>query len=160
MRGAARVAGGDDGTLTDEPQPELATDLVEYFVSCCPTAPRWGAWLGGGRAGAVRAHPRALDIVVLDRGPDGGLDVLEVGIEDLVTLSMLEDVGLLSENDLALACARCGRARWGSSSWQRTAGRSSSRPLLEAPGPHRRRRAHPRAPAWKPRSGVGDDPGG
>lgn len=91
--------------MTDEPQPELATDLVEYFVVVLPDRPSLGS-VAPAVAELVRSgRIRVLDIVVLDRGPDGGLDVLEVGdVEDLVTLSMLEgDVGLLSENDLALA---------------------------------------------------------
>ena len=62
--------------MNDPRDPELATDLVEYFV-----------------------------VVLPHRGPDGGLDVIEIGdVEDLVALSALDgDVGLLSENDLALA---------------------------------------------------------
>jgi hypothetical protein len=91
--------------LTDEPEPDLATDLVEYFVVVLPRRAALGT-VGPAVADLVRSgRIRVLDIVVLDRRPDGGLDVLEVGdVEDLVALSQLEgDVGLLSENDLALA---------------------------------------------------------
>ncbi len=91
--------------MTDETEPDLATDLVEYFVVVLPQRAALGTVVPA-VADLVRSgRIRVLDIVVLDRGPDGGLDVLEVGdVEDLVALSTLDgDVGLLSENDLALA---------------------------------------------------------
>ena len=89
--------------MNDPRDPELATDLVEFVVlphraSLGSVAPAVADLVRSGRI-------RVLDIVVLDRGPDGGLDVIEIGdVEDLVALSALDgDVGLLSENDLALA---------------------------------------------------------
>ena len=91
--------------MDDAPESELATDLVEYFVVVLPDR----ASLGGvapAVAELVRSgRIRVLDIVVLDRGGDGGLDILELGdVDDLVALSAVDgDVGLLSENDLALA---------------------------------------------------------
>jgi Family of unknown function (DUF6325) len=94
-----------DEILTDEPEPELATDLVEYFVVVLPDRASL-AGVAPAVADLVRSgRIRVLDIVVLDRRSDGGLDVLEVGdVEHLVALSALDgDVGLLSENDLALA---------------------------------------------------------
>ena len=91
--------------MSDAPDPELATDLVEYFVVVLPDRASLGS-VAPAVADLVRsARIRVLDIVVLDRRSDGGLDVLEVGdIEHLVALSELDgEVGLLSENDLALA---------------------------------------------------------
>ena len=91
--------------MNDVPEPELSTDLVEYFVVALPDRASLGR-VGPAVAELVRSgHIRVLDIVVLDRGPDGRLDVLEIGdVEDLVSLSAMDgDVGLLSENDLALA---------------------------------------------------------
>jgi hypothetical protein len=96
--------------VSDAPQRpdrpgELATDLVEYFVVVLPDR--------GSLAGVVPAvtemvtsqRIRVLDLVVLARGTDGALDVVEVGdAEDLAALHELEgDTGLLSENDLQLA---------------------------------------------------------
>jgi hypothetical protein len=96
--------------VSDAPEPpgrspELATDLVEYFVVVLPDR--------GSLAGVVPAvtemvtsqRIRVLDLVVLARGTDGALDVVEVGdAEDLAALHELEgDTGLLSENDLRLA---------------------------------------------------------
>ena len=98
---------------------------------------------------------RVLDIVVLDRGLDGGLDVLEVGdIEDLVTLSMLEgDVGLLSENDLALAsrgaAGRGGARRRGRGPLGEALDRCSRSPASASP-----------CSAEAAVEDVGDDPGG
>lgn len=100
-----REARGSRDDLDDVPEPELATDLVEYFVVVLPDRSSLGG-VAPAVAELVRSgRIRLLDIVVLDRGPDGGLDILELGdVDDLVALSALDgDVGLLSENDLALA---------------------------------------------------------
>jgi len=92
---------------TPEPidrNPELATDLVEYFVVVLPdraslggVVPALADMVQGGRI-------RVLDLVVLVRGRDGGLEVLEVGeVADLGALRAAPgELGVLSENDLRL----------------------------------------------------------
>ena len=104
---------------------------------------------------------RVLDIVVLDRGSDGGLDVLEVGdIEDLVTLSTLEgDVGLLSENDLALGLARVRPGEVGlvvvaEDRWAKQLSTAARRRAASSPAS-----AYP-CSAEAAVEDVGDDPGG
>lgn len=91
--------------MSATPDHELATDLIEYFIVVVPDRPSLGGVVPA-LADLVRSERiRVLDLVVLARAPDGGLDVLELGdVDDLAALSPLEgDLGLLSENDLRLA---------------------------------------------------------
>jgi Family of unknown function (DUF6325) len=87
------------------PRPALATDLVEYFVVVLPER----AALRGiepALADMVRSERiRVLDLVVVERAPDGSVEVVEVGdVDDLASLRDMDgQVGLLSENDLRLA---------------------------------------------------------
>jgi hypothetical protein len=96
--------------LSDAPEPgqrppERATDLVEYLVVTLPDRGALGSVVPA-LTDLVRAEQiRVLDVVVLARGRDGALDVLEVGdLDDLAPLrDLADDFGLLSENDLRLA---------------------------------------------------------
>jgi Family of unknown function (DUF6325) len=91
---------------SDRP-PELATDLVEYFVVVLPDRAALGGVVPAVTDMVRSQRIRVLDLVVLARGPDGALDVAEVGdADDLAALRELEgDTGLLSENDLRLAAS-------------------------------------------------------
>jgi Family of unknown function (DUF6325) len=88
--------------LSHVPEPELATDLVEYFVVVLPDRASLGGVVPALTELVLSQRIRILDIVVLERRPDGGLDILEVDeVADLGALRALEgDIGLLSENDL------------------------------------------------------------
>ncbi len=89
---------------TEQP-PALATDLVEYLVVALPHLASLGS-LVPALTDLVRAEQiRVLDVVVLARGRDGALDVLEVADLDHLAplLDLADDLGLLSENDLRLA---------------------------------------------------------
>ncbi len=96
--------------MSDAPEPaqqppERATDLVEYLVVTLPDRGALGSVVPA-LTDLVRAEQiRVLDVVVLARGRDGALDVLEVGdLDDLAPLrDLADDLGLLSENDLRLA---------------------------------------------------------
>jgi hypothetical protein len=88
-----------------EPPSGPATDLVEYLVVTLPDVGSLGTVVPA-LTDLVRAEQlRVLDVVVLARARDGGLEVLEVAdVDDLAPLRDLAgDLGLLSENDLRLA---------------------------------------------------------
>jgi Family of unknown function (DUF6325) len=98
--------------VSDAPEPpgrspELATDLVEYFVVVLPDRAALGGVVPAVTEMVRSRRIRVLDLVVLARGADGALDVVEVGeAGDLAALQELEgDTGLLSENDLRLAAS-------------------------------------------------------
>jgi hypothetical protein len=86
-------------------RPQPAPDLVEYFVVVVPecsalagVAPALAEMVETGRI-------RVLDVVVVERHADGGVEVLEIGdVEGFAVLRDREgDFGLLSENDVQLA---------------------------------------------------------
>ena len=98
--------------MSDAPEPpgrspELATDLVEYFVVVLPDRAALGGVVPAVTEMVRSRRIRVLDLVVLARGADGALDVVEVSeAGDLAALHELEgDTGLLSENDLRLAAS-------------------------------------------------------
>ena len=98
--------------MSDAPEPpgrspQLATDLVEYFVVVLPDRAALGGVVPAVTEMVRSRRIRVLDLVVLARGADGALDVVEVGEGgDLAGLHELEgDTGLLSENDLRLAAS-------------------------------------------------------
>ena len=90
--------------MSDAPDSELTSDLVEYFVVVLPDRASLRSVVPA-LIDLVRSERiRVLDVVVLERDPDGGLQVLELrDVVDPAALSALDgDVGLLSENDLRL----------------------------------------------------------
>jgi Family of unknown function (DUF6325) len=99
---------------SDRP-PDLATDLVEYFVVVLPDRAALGGVVPAVTEMVRSERIRVLDLVVLARGPDGALEVAEVGdADDLAALRELEgDTGLLSENDLRLAASAVRRGEVG-----------------------------------------------
>jgi Family of unknown function (DUF6325) len=94
-----------DAAQPSDPPPALATDLVEYFVVVLPDRAALEGVVPAVTDMVRSQRIRVLDLVLLARGPDGALEVAEVGeAEDLAALRELEgDTGLLSENDLRLA---------------------------------------------------------
>jgi len=96
-----------DSTQPSHRPPDLATDLVEYFVVVLPDRAALGGVVPAVTEMVRSQRIRVLDLVVLARGPDGALEVAEVGdADDLAALRELEgDTGLLSENDLRLAAS-------------------------------------------------------
>ena len=91
--------------VSDAPEPELATELVEYFVLVVPDTASL-VTIVPALTDLVRSQRiRVLDLVVLERRPDAGLDVLELDdLDGLVALAELHgEVGMLSENDVRLA---------------------------------------------------------
>ncbi len=91
--------------MSDAPEPELATELVEYFVVVLPDRASLAGVVPAVTDLVQSQRIRVLDLVVLERSPDGGLEVVELGdVDDPVALSAFDgEVGMLSENDLALA---------------------------------------------------------
>src|SRR4029450_10266759 len=87
--------------------PELATNLVEYFVVVLPDRAALGGVVPAVTEMVRSRRIRVLDLVGLARGGGGAVDVVEVGeAGDLAALQELEgDTGLLSENDLRLAAS-------------------------------------------------------
>jgi hypothetical protein len=96
--------------LHDAPEPpdppsEPVTALVEYLVVAFPDRAALDAVVPA-LANLVRSERiRVLDIVVLVRDPDGGVEVVEAAeVGSLAPVVALEgSVGLMSENDLHLA---------------------------------------------------------
>jgi hypothetical protein len=104
------LPGGGKRTVSDAPgsteqPPGPATDLVEYLVVALPELGALRTVVPALTDLARAEQIRVLDVVVLARGRDGALDVLEVAdVDDLAPLRDLAgDLGLLSENDLRLA---------------------------------------------------------
>jgi hypothetical protein len=97
---------GEVGQVVDEPTPDL--DLVEYLVI---SVPRLSSTMG--IASALKAlvdssRIRILDLVGVETGHDGRYVAIEP--EELSGLAELHGVegevgGMLSEDDLALACS-------------------------------------------------------
>lgn len=85
---------------------EIATDLVEYFIVTMPTMKSLAA-VASALAELVEAEVvRILDLVVIERGRDGGVRVQELeSVETMAELRNVEgEVGrLLSEKDIELA---------------------------------------------------------
>jgi hypothetical protein len=83
----------------------VTTDLVEYLLVVFPDRSALGSVVPAVHDLVTSERIRVLDLVVVDRHPDGHLDVLELGdIAALAPLADLDgDLGLLSENDIQLA---------------------------------------------------------
>jgi hypothetical protein len=94
-----------DAPGSTEQPPDPATDLVEYLVVALPDLGALGTVVPALTDLARAEQIRVLDAVVLARGRDGAVAVLEVAdVDDLAPLRDLAgDLGLLSENDLRLA---------------------------------------------------------
>ena len=90
-----------------------STDLVEYLLVVFPDRSALGSVVPRPRAGDLDSGSAALDIVVVDRHPDGLLDILELDdVDALAPLAAVDgDLGLLSENDIQLAAPPCWPAR-------------------------------------------------
>jgi hypothetical protein len=86
-------------------RPDVAADLVEYFVVVFPDPAALGSVIPPITEMARAAQIRLLDVAVLVRDVDGTLDIREVDdVEHVEALGSLDgDLGLLSENDLVLA---------------------------------------------------------
>jgi uncharacterized protein DUF6325 len=84
----------------------ITTDLVEYFIIAVPDVGSL-ATLGPALTDVVqRAAIRILDLVVVVKGDDGSIDVLELDTLNTITAVLGTDVdigGMLSENDIVLA---------------------------------------------------------
>jgi Family of unknown function (DUF6325) len=90
----------------DKRPDSVATDLVEYFIVAVPDVESL-VGLGPALVKLVkRAAIRILDVVVLVKGPDGAVALLELdAVDSMAALRGLDhDVGgMLSEHDLELA---------------------------------------------------------
>lgn len=84
---------------------DVTTDLVEYLLVVFPDTAALGSVVPAVRQLVASEQIRVLDIVVVDRHPDGHLDILELDdVDALAPLADLDgDLGLLSDNDLQLA---------------------------------------------------------
>jgi hypothetical protein len=97
--------------LTDPPErrdraSEVVSDLVEYLIITAPDVDSLGT-VAEALADLVRAGTiELLDLVVLAKGGDGAIDVLELeAVDSLAALREVEgELGaMLSEHDLELA---------------------------------------------------------
>ena len=88
-----------------ERSEDVTTDLVEYLLVVFPDTAALASVVPAVRHLVASEQIRVLDLVVVDRHPDGRLDILELGdVEALAPLADLDgDLGLLSDNDLQLA---------------------------------------------------------
>ena len=88
-----------------DPFDAVTTDLVEYLLVVFPDRSALGSVVPAVHELVTSDRIRVLDIVVVDRHPDGLLDILELDdVDALAPLAAIDgDLGLLSENDIQLA---------------------------------------------------------
>jgi len=97
---------GQLGPVADGPTPDL--DLVEYLVISVPRLSSTAGIASALKELVRSAHIRILDLVGVETGHDGRYVAIES--EELAGLAELDGVegevgGMLSEDDLALACS-------------------------------------------------------
>lgn len=88
-----------------DPFDAVTTDLVEYLLVVFPDRSALGSVVPAVHELVTSERIRVLDVVVVDRHPDGHLDILELDdVDALAPLAAIDgDLGLLSENDIQLA---------------------------------------------------------